>query len=439
MLNLYTLTCYRFTTINIQVLTVNCAGWLFYGCIIQDTYLMFSVSFGLPINLFATASALRILGSKKVSSRVSEEDFIVNGQAPIDFSKQIELILIGGVCMWIFVAFIAGSILPAAYDNPTSMQYNLVGNVCMITSILYYVSPLSVLLDIVRKKDASGLHLPMILLNLLATTLWSSYGLFSMNDVNVYVPNMLAMALSISQLCIKGYYPSNFGKKQDDKYEMADKTSGPMEEGFSPIHHYDPPNLTSSSSVDKDTSGALSSSIHSDDVTGLRGKYSATRFVEDSESKEGYTYAEHPTVSNMNDFEANIPNVLSVLPSVPLLPPPPPPRSMPPGAPLEAIPYQSNILPVEAQVPFGTSDAALHAENIAPLYAPPPVPAVPPPSIIQLLSDTISGRSRSSTREDGARGADSYVSDYTHSGAHSPFFGVRSRSNTRNSQQENVD
>eukprot|EP01032_Pedospumella_encystans_P033414 gene33414-37760_t len=105
------------------VLTINCAGWLIYGCIIQDTYLMFSVSFGLPINLFATASALRILGSKKISSRVSEEDFIVNGQAPIDFAKQIELILIGGICLWIFVAFIAGSILPAVLDDPTSTQY----------------------------------------------------------------------------------------------------------------------------------------------------------------------------------------------------------------------------------------------------------------------------------------------------------------------------
>ncbi len=400
---------------------------------------MFSVSFGLPINLFATVSALRILGSKKVSSRVSEEDFVVNGQAPVDFAKQIELTLIGGVCLWIFVAFIAGSILPRMYDNPLSTQYGLVGNVCMITGILFYVSPLSVLLDIVRKKDASGLHLPSMLLNLLATTLWSSYGLFSMNDVNVYVPNILAMALSIAQLCIKGYYPSNFGKKQDDKYELADKTSGLIEEGFSPIHHFDAPNLKSSS-VDKDSSSAISGghSTHNDGVE-LRRKYSTARFVDDSESKESYTYAGHSMVSSVADYEANIPLVLSVPPSEPLLPPPPPPRSLTPLAPLEAIPYHSNVLPVEAQVPFGTSDAALHAENIVPLYAPPPVPAVPPPSIIQLLSDTISGRSRSSTREDGARGADSYVTDYTHSGAHSPFFGVRSRSNTRNSQHENVD
>eukprot|EP01032_Pedospumella_encystans_P034326 gene34326-38799_t len=240
------------------------------------------------------------------------------------------------------------------------------------------------------------------------------------------------MALSISQLCIKGYYPSNFGKKQDDKYEMADKTIGPMEEGFSPIHHFDAPNLKSSSTEN----GA----------TEMRRKYSAARFVEDSESKEGYTYTEHHHEPNVTEFEGNVPRVVLVPPIVPLLPPPPPP-SLPPMFPpalpsleaVEATPYHSNILPVEAQVPFGTSDAALHAENIVPLYAPPPVPSVPPPSIIQLLSDTISGRSRSSTREDGARGADSYVADYSNSGAHSPFFGVRSRSNTRNSQQENVD
>lgn len=393
---------------------------------------MFSVSFGLPINLFATASALRILGSRKFSSRVSEEEFIINGQAPIDFAKQIEIILIGGVCLWIFVAFIAGSILPAVLDDPTATQLNLVGNICMVTSILFYVSPLSVLLDIVRKRDASSLHLPMILLNLLATTLWSTYGLFSMNDVNVYVPNMLAMALSISQLCIKGYYPSNFGKKQDDKYEMADKLNGPMEEGFSPIHHMDAPNLKSSS-LDKDAMGTSSSVANSEGVE-IRRKYSSARFIEDSESKDDSGYAGHYSGSNAMGCDGGVRHAHSV----PLLPPPPP-SSLPPAPPLEAMPYHTNILPVEAQVPFGTSEAALYAENIVPLYAPPPVPAVPPPTIIQILSDTLSGRSRSSTREDGARAGDAYASDYTNSGAYSPFFGVRSRSNTRNSQQENVD
>ena len=399
---------------------------------------MFSVSFGLPINLFATASALRILGSKRISSRSSEEDFIVNNQAPVDFAKQIEIILIGGISLWIFVAFIAGSILPVASSDPTPIQIKLIGNVCMVTGILFYVSPLSVLLEMVRKRDASALETPMILLNLLATVLWSSYGLFSMNDANVYVPNILAVILTLSQLFIKFYYPSNYGKKQDDKYENADKLSGPMEEGFSPIHHFEPPTLKSAS-IDKDLSGALSSgSVHNNGVE-LRRKYSSARFVDDSESKEGYTYTEHLVAPGMTDFEEHVPLVLSVPPSVPLLPPPPPPRSMAPMTSLEAVPYHSNILPVEAQVPFGTSDAALHAENIVPLYAPPPVPSVPPPSIIQLLSASISGRSRSSTREDGARGADSYVADYANSGAHSPFFGVRSRSNTRNSQQENVD
>lgn len=109
------------------------------------------------------------------------------------------------------------------------------------------------------------------------------------------------------------------------------------------------------------------------------------------------------------------------VPHVPLIPPPPTPVS---AAPVVAAPYPAYIMPVEAHVPFGTSDELLHAENIVPLYAPPP-PPVPPPTIIELFT----GRSRSSTHED------SQSSGLYMDGVQAPYLGVRSRSNTRNSQQ----
>jgi len=403
---------------------------MIYGCIINDVYLMISVTLGLPINFFAMSSALRILGSKKISSRVSEEEFVVNGVAPIDFAWQIELVILCGIALWILVGFIAGAILPNTMDDPMHAQLTLVGNTCCVTSVLYYVSPLSVLLDIVRKRDASGLHMPMIGLNILATSLWSAYGLFYMEDVNVYVPNILALTFSLSQLAIKFYFPSNFGKKQDDHYHATDKFNSPMEEGLSPIHH------TEDSSLKFIPAGDVQGAVPVESRKGFESvpvkevemprKSSFSRYMHEDDAESKYQDNQESTTNNpIHRSQSGEQNSVTFapppVPHVPLIPPPPTPA---PIAPVVAAPYPAYIMPVEAHVPFDTSDELLHAENIVPLYAPPP-PPVPPPTIIELFT----GRSRSSTHED------SQSSGLYMDGVQAPYFGVRSRSNTRNSQQ----
>lgn len=201
---------------------------MIYGCVIGNSYLMCSVTLGLPVNFFAVSTALRILGSKTISGKAQEDEFIVNGIKPIDFAWQVEMIVLGGLGIWILVAFIVGSVLPSAMSDPRSISLNLVGNICCTTSILYYVSPLSVLLDIVRKRDAASIHGPLVTLNLVASTMWAAYGLFYMNDVNVYAPNMTAMAFSVTQLSIKAYFPSHKDTKT--------ATHAEPEEGLSPMH-----------------------------------------------------------------------------------------------------------------------------------------------------------------------------------------------------------
>jgi uncharacterized protein with PQ loop repeat len=196
---------------------------------------MASVTLGIPINFFATSTALRILGSKRTPS---ERRNTIDGEVmmvvvdPIDFAWQIELVILGGIGLWTFFAYIISQIIPMVKENPTELQLSMIGNICCATGLIFYISPLSTLVEIVRNKDGSSLHTPTILLNLMATILWSSYGLFYMEDVNVYAPNLVAVCLSLSQLGIKFYYPSGTMKKFDDKYRHA-----MVEEGLNPLHH----------------------------------------------------------------------------------------------------------------------------------------------------------------------------------------------------------
>ena len=198
---------------SIQVSFINCAGYMIYGCVIKNPYIMCSVTLGLPVNYYAVSTAMKILGNKNTSllQQIHDNDNNNDKDKPIDFALQIETIILCGIILWILVAFIIGSILPIILNSNDSynISIQLIGNVCCTTSILYYISPLSVILDIINRKDARGLHSPLIILNLIATTMWSAYGLFYMNDVNIYAPNILAMCFSITQLLIKFYYPSS--------------------------------------------------------------------------------------------------------------------------------------------------------------------------------------------------------------------------------------
>lgn len=202
---------------------------------------MASVTLGLPVNFYAVSTALQILGTKKAIDTVSASDSTANKATSPDFAWQVEMVVIGGICLWTFVAYMAGCIIPLVLSDPRGGQFLIVGKTCMVSSLLYYISPFSVLLEILRKRDGSGLHAPMILLNLLATTLWFLYGMFYMKDINVYVPNLIAMLLSVAQLSLKAYFPSVRARRptltHSGSRDRVNSLTGPKQEGgLSPMH-----------------------------------------------------------------------------------------------------------------------------------------------------------------------------------------------------------
>jgi uncharacterized protein with PQ loop repeat len=169
---------------------------MLYGCLSKNPFLMASVTLGLPINYFALSSALSILGKTgKGSNNLT--------------SWKLEYIVLGGIMLWIAVAFVAGAILPAVYSGDVAaMSLTIVGYVCITTCMLYYLAPLSVLMEIIKNKDAAGLHTPMVVMNLITSTFWSIYGFAFVGDPVVYAPNMFAMLISGAQMYLKCTFPS---------------------------------------------------------------------------------------------------------------------------------------------------------------------------------------------------------------------------------------
>jgi uncharacterized protein with PQ loop repeat len=176
---------------------LNCLGYMLYGCLIRDPFLMCSVTVGLPANYFAVSSALSILGKTGKGSNTETRGMF-------------DTIILIGFSVWMWVAFAAGAVGPAVYPEAASAtSVSIVGYTCIATCMLYYFAPLTVLMEIIKNKDAAGLYMPMVVMNLITSTVWAAYGFIFIGDAVVYAPNMFAVILSACQLYLKCAYPSS--------------------------------------------------------------------------------------------------------------------------------------------------------------------------------------------------------------------------------------
>ena len=225
--------------IPLAVSFVNLIGWVLYSVAINDLLLLLSVSTGVVLNFLGCTTAISLLG---VQHRLSE-------------ARRMERLITLGIGWWIFVAISALTYLTDFSDVQTMM-----GLTTSATSVLYLCSPLSTIRIIVQHQDASSLYLPMIVLNLMGTSLWFAYGLFGVNNLWLYIPQGLGIILSICQISVKLFYTKWTSETRTRKltsvdiYELADNNgtcsltnaSGPdMDPEMQPEVHYTPANVKS--------------------------------------------------------------------------------------------------------------------------------------------------------------------------------------------------
>ena len=54
--------------------------------------------------------------------------------------------------------------------------------------------------DIVARRDATPIYMPMVAANTVNALLWFVYGLFGVNDLLIWVPNCIGLVLSGLQI-----------------------------------------------------------------------------------------------------------------------------------------------------------------------------------------------------------------------------------------------
>lgn len=243
--------CYPFL-----FMVLNCLSWIIYSYFIHDLFLYFSNLFGFLLGCFYCFSCLGVFHSLGTSGQrtpeqrqagpkhlfeseaynVTDPSLKVNTDAStsshgyIFYYYLIERLLLVIFSFWFIIGLTISIILRKgdSFDLATYM----IGLISLIFTVSYYASPLTMMISIIKKKDASSLYLPMIIVNCMNASMWFLYGLFGRNDQNIWIPNGIGVVLALLQLLLICLYPSKEEKEQFFSYaEILQLLSGYLPEG----------------------------------------------------------------------------------------------------------------------------------------------------------------------------------------------------------------
>jgi hypothetical protein len=104
------------------------------------------------------------------------------------YTHRVELILVVSMTLWIVISFITLLAFPTSLSNEGLI---IIGSFADTSSFIYYCAPLSFAVEVIMTKNSKRFYIPTILLNLLTTILWFLYGLVGVNEITVWLPNII--------------------------------------------------------------------------------------------------------------------------------------------------------------------------------------------------------------------------------------------------------
>ncbi|KAG5175842.1 sugar efflux transporter for intercellular exchange-domain-containing protein [Tribonema minus] len=75
-------------------------------------------------------------------------------------------------------------------EQQQAARENIMGTICIIVLVIFYVAPLSTLAQVLKTKDSSAFFLPLALTTAINGAIWTAFGVYN-HDAFVYGPNAL--------------------------------------------------------------------------------------------------------------------------------------------------------------------------------------------------------------------------------------------------------
>lgn len=168
-------------------IAANCAGWIAYSYVTSDVLVLWPNAAGFLLGMFYTMSAYGLADTKTRD-------------------RQIAIMLLFSA-----VIIVVGSVGTLGHMSQHGLK-TLWGFTSNAILLIFYASPLSTVLEVVRSRSSATLNLPLSVMNVINGTLWLVYGL-AISDLFIAVPNGVGAALGIVYCALLCVFPHKAAKR----------------------------------------------------------------------------------------------------------------------------------------------------------------------------------------------------------------------------------
>ena len=157
----------------------NCYLWTVYGILKQESKIWATNGIGIAFGLYYFLRFVQFAPPKSPSF-------------PGSVSQHIS------ACLGVLVASVG---IVALF--PVQQATAIIGNLAVLFCVAMFGSPLASLTTVLKTKSAASIPLPFTLATVINCVLWLVAGLFQMNDVKIYFPNLLGLTFGLAQVALK--------------------------------------------------------------------------------------------------------------------------------------------------------------------------------------------------------------------------------------------
>jgi solute carrier family 50 (sugar transporter) len=202
------------------IMTGNCLGWCSYAYYTKDPFILASNLPGLVLSIWLNMGAAKLQYLAQVQAMASrlpveDKDGVVNAlklhesqevyKESLIYSPQ-DVLFLRVVILWSSFLVLVGWL---GYFQ--GYQSSAVGIMVNVNLIFFYAAPLQTMKTVIDAKCSDSIHGPTVTLNCVNASFWLLYGV-ARNDIVIWGPNSLGLALGISQVALYLKYPKSDGK-----------------------------------------------------------------------------------------------------------------------------------------------------------------------------------------------------------------------------------
>ena len=158
-----------------------CIAWICYSIVISAPLIGWINMVGMAVALFYVLSALRNVKNEKEQ---------------LYADLQLVVALLVPACVFIIVEY---------WVADADMQIQIMGICATVLNIIFYSSPMSTIISIIRERDASSISIPLAITVFFNSACWGLYGI-GINSLYLLIASAVGFGMAIVQLIVVVYF-----------------------------------------------------------------------------------------------------------------------------------------------------------------------------------------------------------------------------------------